>query len=190
MPASIAHPLLCHPAAPCPAHPNVSASARLTASGGLALHFELRGELHGDLNAIRIPAPQPSAATDGLWQHTCCEAFVAVVDGVEYREFNFSPSGQWAAYRFLAYRECDAGFVPPTIPQFGFQRLADGFVLTAQLAPELLPPARAFEIGLSVVVEAADGGKSYWALAHAAAQPDFHLRQSFVLTLDHPICRP
>ena len=33
------------------------------------------------------------------------------------------------------------------------------------------------------VIEAADGSKSYWALAHGASQPDFHLRQSFALTL-------
>ena len=190
MSTPIAHPLHCHPAAPCPAHHKVSAGAQLTASGALSLHFELRGESHRAPDAIRIPAPQPSGPADGLWQHTCCEAFVAAVDGAEYREFNFSPSGQWAAYRFLAYRERDTGFVPPTVPQFGFQRLADGFVLTAQIALELLPPARAFQIGLSVVVEAADGGKSYWALAHCAAQPDFHLRQSFLLTLDHPICCP
>jgi hypothetical protein len=182
LPATIDQPLRCHPAAPCLAHHTVSASARLTASGALALCYEVRGEVDG----IRIPAPQPPAAVDGLWQHTCCEAFVAAVDGQEYREFNFSPSGQWAMYRFLAYRERDAGFVPPVAPQSEFHRLADGFRLTAQIAPELLPPARVFQIGLSAILETADGSKSYWALAHAAAQPDFHLRQSFTLTFIRP----
>jgi hypothetical protein len=160
----------------------VTASARLTSSGALVLHYELRGEADG----IHIPAPQPPSAADGLWQYTCCEAFVAGGDGQEYREFNFSPSGQWAAYRFLAYRERDAAFVPPVAPKSEFHRLTDGFRLTAQIAPELLPATRTFKIGLSAVLEASDGGKSYWALAHAAAQPDFHLRQSFTLTLDRP----
>lgn len=160
----------------------ITVSASLTASGALTLRYELRGDSDG----IRIPDPMPPGAADGLWQHTCCEAFVAAVDGPEYHEFNFSPAGRWAAYRFLACRERDAGFVPPAIPQSRFQRHADGFQLTAQIAPELLPPASTFHIGLSAVIEAADGGKSYWALAHAAAQPDFHLRQSFTLTLIRP----
>ena len=142
------------------------------------------------MDKLHIPAPQPPGAADGLWQSTCCEAFVAAADGTEYREFNLSPSGQWAAYRFRAYRERDAAFVPPFAPQSDFQRLADGFRMTALLAPELLPPATVLQIGLTLVLEASDGSRSYWALAHCAAQPDFHLRQSFTLTLARPICRP
>ena len=129
-------------------------------------------------------------AADGLWQHTCCEAFVAAVDGVEYHEFNFSPSGQWAAYRFLVYRERDTDDQPSVAPTIGFQRLPEGFRLDALIARELLPAACQFHIGLTAVIEAAVGGNSYWALAHCATQPDFHLRQSFSLTLDHPICCP
>ena len=160
----------------------VAANACLTAEGTLILSYDARGEPGG----LRIPAPLPSGAADGLWQHTCCEAFVAAVDGPEYREFNLSPSGQWAAYRFIAYRERDAAFLPLAGPQLDFQRHAAGFRLTARIAAELLPAANTFDIGLSTVIEAADGGKSYWALAHAAAQPDFHLRQSFTLTLERP----
>lgn len=186
MSSAIAYPLLCHPAAPCPARHHVAASAHLTAEGTLALCYELRG----DVDKLRIPTPQPSGAADGLWQNTCCEAFVAAVDGAEYREFNLSPSGQWAAYRFLAYRERDAGFVPPVAPESAFRRTADGFRFTARIAPQLLPPASVFQIGLTLVLEATDSGKSYWALAHGAAQPDFHLRQSFTLTLARPICQP
>ena len=182
MPATTEHPLFCHPANRCATAHGVAASAWLTADGSLLLSYDVRGEPDG----IRIPAPRPAGAADGLWQHTCCEAFVAAVDGPEYREFNFSPSGQWAAYRFHAYRDRDSGFVPPAAPQLALQRHASGFRLSARIAPELLPPGHVFNIGLSAVVEAADGGKSYWALAHAAAQPDFHLRQSFTLTLNRP----
>ena len=182
MPDAPEHSLLCHPANRCTAVHDVAASACLTVDGTLVLSYDVRGEPDG----IRIPAPLPSGAVDGLWQHTCCEAFVAAVDGPEYREFNLSPSGQWAAYRFAAYRERDVAFVPLATPRIAIARHADGFRLTARIAPELLPPANAFHIGLSAVIEATDDGKSYWALAHAAAQPDFHLRQSFTLTLEHP----
>ena len=182
MSTPIAHPLHCHPAAPCPPALRVSASATLTVDGALALHYEVLG----DVNTLLIPAPLPPGAADGLWQHTCCEAFVAGEDGMEYREFNFSPSGQWAIYRFSDYRERDAGYQPSVAPTIGFQRQPDGFRLDALLARELLPAARQFHIGLTAVIEGADGGKSYWALAHAAAQPDFHLHQSFTLTLIRP----
>ena len=67
-----------------------------------ALHLSY--ELTGDLAQIRIPAPQPPAAVDGLWEHTCFEVFVAVEGKASYHEFNFSPSGQWAAYAFSDYR--------------------------------------------------------------------------------------
>ena len=42
---------------------------------------------------------------DVLWQHTCFEAFVAPAGAPGYHEFNFSPSLDWAIYRFSAYRE-------------------------------------------------------------------------------------
>ncbi len=131
---------------------------------------------------LRLPAPQPPGPADGLWQHTCCEAFVAEA-GAGYREFNFSPSGQWAAYRFNGYRERDTTYIPATAPQLAFAPFADGFELRATLPATLLPPGDALQISLTAVIEAGDGSKSYWALAHCAAQPDFHVRQSFALTL-------
>ncbi len=182
MPAATEHPLLRHPASCCAAVRTIAASARLTADGVLVLKYNV----HGAPGRIRIPEALPSGAADDLWRHTCCEAFVAAVDGPEYREFNFSPSGQWAAYRFPSYRNRDSGFVPPAAPQLDFRSDAAGFQLTARIARELLPTAAAFNIGLSAVIEAVDGTMSYWALAHAGAQPDFHHRQSFTLTLEPP----
>ncbi|MEN9479092.1 MAG: hypothetical protein RLZZ298_487 [Pseudomonadota bacterium] len=130
--------------------------------------------------------PQSPAAADNLWQHTCCELFVASPSEDSYREFNFSPSGQWAAYRFTAYRQPDQDFQPPAAPQINVTRLNDGFELDALIARELLPSGNILEIGLSTVIEAPDGSKTYWALAHHADQPNFHLRASFTLRLPRP----
>ena len=68
-------------------------------------------------------------------------------------------------------------------PAIDVQRTANGLALEARFA---LPPLSCMElaIGLSAVVEDADGGLSYWALRHPSAQPDFHLREGFVLSLD------
>ncbi len=38
-------------------------------------------------------------------------------------------------------------------------------------------------IGLSAVIEAADGTLSYWALTHPGERPDFHQRAAFTLRL-------
>lgn len=174
--------LLCHPLRPDAVVRRIEVTARFADSGALALSYRV----HGDPAALCLPAPLPPAPADGLWQHTCCEAFLAAVDAAAYREFNFSPAGTWANYAFSAYRQRDPDFVAGAVPQISFFRRVDGFQLDALLPPSLLPAAEVLQIGLTTVVEALDGSKSYWALAHAAAQPDFHLRQSFTLTLKVP----
>ncbi|NWN33423.1 hypothetical protein GY663_30040, partial [Klebsiella michiganensis] len=52
-----------------------------------------------------LPAPAAPERTDGLWRRTCFELFIRPEGGEGYFEFNFSPSTQWAAYRFHGYRE-------------------------------------------------------------------------------------
>ena len=157
----------------------IEVAVAFSESGALSLRYALQGDPAG----LRLPEPCPPAAADCLWQHTCCEVFMAAGDAPAYREFNFSPSGQWAAYGFVDYRQRDNGFQLPLAPQISLRRRADACELLAVLAPEALPAGPNLRLGLSVVLEAADGSKSYWALGHAAAQPDFHLRQSFSLPL-------
>jgi len=158
----------------------IKASARLIGNGTLALSYKL------DCNPddLKLPLTYPASAADHLWQHTCCEAFIAAADSLEYQEFNFSPSSQWANYRFSDYRVRDATFIAPAAPQIAVQRREKSLQLDVRLGREMLPVAAVWNIGLSIVIEAADGSKSYWALTHCAAQPDFHRRQSFALTLN------
>lgn len=181
MPGRAPSVLLRHPAAP------GCTDVRLAVSLAASPHgLDLVYRLLGDLSALRIPPPASPTAADELWQHTCCEAFLATEDGTQYREFNFSPSGQWACYRFSDYRQRDDSFVPKAVPATEFQRLDDGFQLQASIPALLLPPGRQLRLGLTAVIEAADGSKDYWALAHAAERPDFHLRQTFTLSLSRP----
>jgi hypothetical protein len=56
--------------------------------------------------------------------------------------------------------------------------------MVSSLTPRCRRPAappQTLVIGLSV--RSRPPTSSYWALAHGASQPDFHLRQSFALTL-------
>ena len=150
-----------------------------TENGALRLRYCVTG-------TPLLPTPQTPAAADNLWQHTCCELFVANADEDAYCEFNFSPSGLWAAYRFTSYRQPDLAFQPATSPQTTLRHLADGFELDALIARELLPTGNSLALGLTAVIEPHDGSKTYWALAHSADQPDFHLPASFTLSLPRP----
>src|SRR4051812_17339013 len=62
--------------------------------------LKLTYRLTGDLDALKLPDPHPALRTDGLWRHTCFEAFIGTRDVPDYWEYNFSPSGAWAAYHF------------------------------------------------------------------------------------------
>jgi hypothetical protein len=173
------HPLHCHPSQVCPSVSGISVAVDFADDGALRLRYRITG-------APLLPAPQAPAAADNLWQHTCCELFVASADEDSYREFNFSPSGLWAAYRFTAYRQPDPAFQPAVAPQTTIRLLADGFELDALIARELLPTGNVLALGLTAVFESPAGSKTYWALAHHADQPDFHLRASFTLALPRP----
>ena len=51
-------------------------------------------------------------------------------------------------------------------------------IVRLDLARLALPPGPC-RLALSAVIEATDGAKSYWALAHPPGRPDFHHRSSF-----------
>ena len=103
-----------------------------------------------------------------------------------YYELNFSPSRQWAIYRFSRYRE---GMSPTDVtapPELHVRRFDDRLELEAVIR---LPDLTALEAGctlklaLTAVVEDNSGTLSYWALKHAPGKPDFHHPNGFVLEL-------
>lgn len=177
--------LTCHPATPCTAALRLQAGCTPAPDGQ---GWRLRYELAGELALLRIPPPAPApGAADGLWRHTCFEAFAGPTDDAAYREFNFSPAGDWAAYAFSAERVRDAAREPLAAPRIACARTADRLVLDAWLPAGALPDAGApHRLGLAAVVETRDGGLSYWALQHPAPRPDFHHRGGWTAHLPRP----
>lgn len=178
-----------HPFSPDAATPGsgpvgrVLATMYAPAEGGAVFEFRLED---CRVDALKIPAAQPPGPADGLWRHTCFEAFLGIPGEDGYREFNFSPSGQWAAYAFRAWRERIADFRAGAEPQLRCARRDDGLTLTAHVPPALLPAVPAgteLPVGLAAVIERANGQHEYWAVRHVAAQPDFHARETFALRL-------
>ena len=175
--------LTCHPLNAAPAVRALEVRTAWTDTCSLQISYCL----WGDIARLRVPDEQPGRPADGLWEHTCFEAFVALPGRLAYREFNFSPSGLWAGYAFAAYRQRDESSGEIPAPQIVTRRSAGRLEVDALIPPSALPDdADALDVGLCAVVEAADvvdGHHSYWALTHGAARPDFHLRDSFTLRL-------
>ncbi len=114
-------------------------------------------------------AEQP-ARSENLWETTCLEAWLRVPGSDAYREWNFAPSGNWAAYDFTSHRDgrSDAEVGAPYV------RLEDNMTWWA-LGATIPVAAQPWELGLSAILEEKDGTKSYWALAHPEGdKPDFH----------------
>lgn len=137
--------------------------------------------LEGEIDRLRIPPPRPPRIAERLWQHTCCEIFIARTDLRSYHELNLSPSGEWAAYAFARYRKGALLADPALDPHIVVNRSADRLELAA-LIP--LRQEGKLQIGLAAVVEGDDGTLSYWALKHAPGTPDFHHPEAFALELD------
>jgi hypothetical protein len=149
------------------------------AGGGLAITYAIHG-LNIDL---RVPTPHAPAPADALWRTTCCELFLNPLGQTGYREFNFSPSGQWASYNFLDYRQPAPAITACPAPGIQLKREESLLQLDVTLPKSALPRGDTLRIALAVVLESNDSQLGYWALAHPAGKPDFHHHAGFVLTL-------
>ena len=143
-----------------------------------------RYSLDADLSRVRIPPSGTGGRADALWRHTCFEAFLATADGPGYHEFNFSPSLDWAVYRFSTYRE---GMSPAEVgqaPEISVRRRDDGLELqsTVRLGHIAeLRQSRRLRVALAAVIEEGNGKLSYWGLRHPPGKPDFHHPDGFAL---------
>jgi hypothetical protein len=175
--------LVRHPSTPAPAVRRIDVELASTPEGGLRIRYFL----DGDVSAIAMPPMAPPRQTDGLWQHTCFEAFIGGQGSRAYCEFNFSPSTEWAAYGFSAYR---AGMVPieyTNPPTVAASITEDRIALEAVIPLEALlalPGDGTLLLGLAAVIEDQNGNLSYWALAHRAEKPDFHSPAGFVVEIE------
>ena len=174
-----------HPGESCPAirHFAIKVDPAALPASLLVLY-----RIAGDIDRLRLPPAGFARRADGLWQHSCFEAFLRAGPVASYYEFNLAPSGDWAAWRFGRLR---SERITPDIPAPRMERrhFPDGYELGARIPIAALPElARAIEIeaGIAAVIEADDGTMSHWALAHGGAKPDFHDPESFLLKVSRP----
>lgn len=172
-------------------HPASSAEATVIvslvrAASVLQLKYEIEAA-----EDIAIPPPRAAAAQrcDELWRHTCCELFAAprpaggaYRTGGAYREFNFAPMGDWAAYDFDAPRSgmrATALDEPPQVrATLGAPEARWSRALVVEVRLLWSAVGEGSLLWPTVVLETRSG-PSFWALRHHGPQPDFHRAENF-----------
>ena len=164
-------------------------------SGHLCAHkdnFEIQFHTVQTQNNIEWMHSSPATSKnidrrcDNLWKHTCFELFAAPVDSHFYREFNFSPSGQWNSYDFNDYRQQQHSANIDEPPHIKFNNpTPDTYLLSIKLSPQSLSlaPQNKLQLGITAVIQYIDQSLDHYALTHCAQQPDFHLKNSFTLNI-------
>ena len=203
--------LTCHAETPTDAVEAIEVEMQRLSAKRLRLHYVVTGAIR----RLALPAQRPGKRMDGLWAHTCFEAFVRGGAREAYYEFNFAPSSDWAAYRFDAYRagttsprsigdpQVDGMIQSRDVDASSRDRLVSagfgsvdrrkppfyGLSATAELKQAAdLGEEEPWRLGLSAVIEERNGRLSYWALAFPPGKPDFHHPDCFALEL--PAARP
>ena len=143
--------------------------------------LRLRWRIEGAQGLI-VPPFAGKGRADELWRTTCFELFLMPDGGPAYCEFNLSPSERWAAYDFAGYRNGMAERPATREPQTMI-RQGSSFAIFDAAIPHDAVPAEACSMNFAAVIEEEGGVKSYWALCHPAAKPDFHDATCFVATL-------
>lgn len=165
--------LVPHPATP-PSEPTLKVWANIEHAGALGVVASTNIWFGVGAAAARFLLPETGeepVRADGLWETTCFEVFLRAPGETAYREWNFAPSGDWAAYDFDSYRD---GRAAPEVTA-PYIRLEDNMTWWALGATIAVDASVRWELGLSAVFEERDGTKSYWALAHPESdKPDFH----------------
>lgn len=176
--------LSAHPSSRSEAIQGVEVRVQATEAGILTFAYSL----DADMARIRAAPQALEGRTDGLWKHTCFEAFIEpgiTREPGEYYELNFSAARQWAAYRFHAYREGGTPLLLAIRPEIAVRRSQHRLELEALVRLKLGvgPITRRPKLALSAVIEEENGRLCYWAARHPPGKPDFHHPAGFVLEL-------
>jgi hypothetical protein len=157
----------------------------------LRLSYDLRSRV-----AIKIPGLRAERASrcNELWLHTCCEFFTRDPEQAgPYREFNFSPAGDWASYAFDDTRRGMRsppwpGSVEPPEVKSTMEQAKSG-LFRHRLVVDLSIPRAVLgsqsQLFPTVVLETM-AGTSLWAIWHPTDRPNFHHPDNFLRALEIP----
>ncbi len=178
----IGTPFLLRPFTTCTMAENLSITGSLARRPG---SVQIEYQVEGALDRIRWPGPSNTTGRcHGLWRHTCFELFFSIKNKDAYWEVNLCQNDCWNVYHFTQYRTGMREEKSIGQPLFRFVTGGDFLSLTCTLELNgLIDDSSDLEVGVSSVIQATDGGTSYWAIDHQGLVPDFHYRPSFCLGL-------
>ena len=146
--------------------------------------------LEGQWDSLSFPQTAKTPGfQDELWKTTCFEIFLQRAGELDYQEWNFSPSGNYAHYHFLKYRERTVD-VPPQKLQSPIiiDKQDQIWKLKVEIPWETVGSSRLTEkwnYSLAAVThDKIKNERHYWALTHAGPKPDFHDARSFTGSLE------
>ena len=175
-------PLVAHPTTQSGAIEGLDVLLSVLSPGVLTLGYTLRA----DMSRIRVGPEGVPGSADDLWKHTCFEVFIQPSGSRGYYEFNFSPTKQWAVYRFDSYRQGMTPMDTSNPPEISIRKASDFLELLATIS---LPVSAGIDapqrprLALTAVVEEDSGRLCYWSARHSQGKPDFHHPDGFVFEL-------
>ena len=170
--------LISHPQSPPVAVRSIGVDVNADGHGGLHLRYDVSGEL----DQLVFASPAAPAREHRLWQRSCFEIFLKVPGEEGYQEYNFSPSGAWAAYGFSGRRAGMWDLDRSQAPLITCGIIENAFVVDVTLVNALTIPDAPMLVGISTIIEEKSGAFSYWAIAHPQGTADFHHSDCFALT--------
>ena len=175
------HQLVAHPAHPPGRVSGIEAKVIGFDTDWLRVRWRVEGA-----QELFVPPFAGRGRADELWKTTCFELFLRPEGGEGYVELNLSPSERWAAYDFTGHRAGMTNRAASREPDCTMRQGSTFAIFDAAIPRDILPavPAAA---NFAAVIEEQGGVKSYWALAHPAAKPDFHDPACFAAELAPPL---
>jgi len=167
-----------HPTTPPLEVSAISVTMMRLMGGELLLRYRIN-----QASKVVVPRGYAHRSQEDLWRRTCLEFFL-YDHGGRYREFNFAPAGDWAAFEFASYRKLIGDYVPEVAPKIDFQRGPQVITATVRLPARLLDGVKS--ASLCAVIEEEGEHQSLWSLAHRRDEPDFHDPMSFAIHFGKP----
>jgi len=174
--------LVAHPTTQSDAIESLDVQLSVPSPGLLTLRYTLRA----DMSRIRVGPEVVPGPADHLWKHTCFEAFIQPGGSHGYYEFNFSPTRQWAVYRFDSYRQGMTPMVLANPPDISVRKAPDQLELETSFPVPFsagIGAAQRPKLALTAAVEEDSGTLCYWSVRHPQGKPDFHHLDGFAFEL-------